>query len=155
MAGINTARRGDDALGTPIRNGRFWPFLSGLHQPRNVRIRIGFGQIWLKMYAKRIGVKNTRTFFFTLQLGRVGQSFSYGVVGFHCSKGAGAGPIPCLQRPTERFLYSGRIGVHWRPKVSVLKEDRSWAIFSNFSGSEFHQDSPSYTATSNVPRNIG
>ena len=116
-------RRGDYALGTPIRNGRFWPFLSGLHQPRNVHIRIGFDQIWLKMYSKRIGVENTRTFFSSLS------SLREGGLNFFLwrnSKGAGADPIPCLRRPTK--------------EISVLKLDRSSLATKGFctqGGSEF------------------
>ena len=100
-----------------------WSFLSGLHQPRNVHIRIGFDQIWLKMYSKRIGVENTRTFFFSLS------SLREGGLNFFLwrgSKGAGTDPIPCLRRPTK--------------EISVLKLDRSSLATKGFctqGGSEF------------------
>jgi hypothetical protein len=153
-------RRGDYALGTPIRNGQFWLFLSGFINQEMYT----YGSTWAKFGSKCTQngseLKTREPFFSLSNLGEGGPIISYGGVGFHCSKGAGAGPIPCPRRPTERFLYSGRIGVHWRPKVSVLRDDRSLAKFSKFSvrigselghflrpflyapGLEFHQDSP-------------
>ena len=112
-----TDRRGDYALGTPIRNGRFWPFLSGLHQLRNVHMRIGFDQIWLKMYSKRIGV-----LFFSLQLGGRWAKF-FLMAQFQRGRCRPDSMPPetnqrdfCTQVISEftgyqRFLYSGRIGV--------------------------------------------
>ena len=71
-------------------------------------------------------LKTREPFFFSLSgLGEGGPIFFL----WRGSKGAGADPIPCLWRPTKRFLYSSKIGVHWLPKVSVLREDRSSGIF--------------------------
>jgi len=156
--GYRFKRRGDYALGT-LRVD-FSHFCQASINQEMYAYRSGLAKFGSKCTQNRSELKTWEPFFFSHQCGgRWANFFSYGV-GFHCSKGATADLIPCLQRPTKRFLYSGRIRVHWQLKVSVLREDWSLVIFSNFSvciglelghflrsflyapGSEFHQDSP-------------